>query len=90
MWQSVRQLEAKLTAAVDDASGQLAVLSGRAREASNMLDEVGQSAGTAARSVERGGAELGAALHDELQQLIRILEEYTALIEQGAGVTRAR
>jgi ABC-type transporter Mla subunit MlaD len=90
LWESVRQLEAKLAASVDDASGQLAALSGRAREASGMLDEVGRSAGTAARSVERGGTELGAALHAELQQMIRILEEYTALLEQGAGLARTR
>jgi hypothetical protein len=90
LWESVRQLEAKLAQSVDDASLHLATLSGRARDASSMLDEVGRSAGTAARSVEKGGAEFGAALHEELQQLIRILEEYTALIEQGAGVARVR
>lgn len=90
LWTSVQQLEAKLAASVDEASAQLAALSGRAREASTMLDEVGRSADVAARSVERGGVELGAALHDELQQMIRILEEYTALLEQSAGLTRAR
>ena len=90
LWASVQQLEAKLAGSVDEASTQLAALSGRAREASTMLDEVGRSADVAARSVERGGAELGVALHDELQQMIRILEEYTALLEQSAGLTRAR
>ena len=90
LWESVRQLEAKLAASVEDASGQLAALSGRAREASTMLDEVGRSAGTAALSVERGGAELGAALRDELQQMIRILDEYTSLLEQSAGLARTR
>jgi ABC-type transporter Mla subunit MlaD len=90
LWASVQQLEAKLAASVDEASGQLATLSGRAREASTMLDEVGRSADLAARSVERGGAELGVALHDELQQMIRILEEYTALLEQSSGLTRTR
>jgi hypothetical protein len=55
-----------------------------------MLDEVGRSADLAARSVERGGAELGVALHDELQQMIRILEEYTALLEQSSGLMRTR
>jgi ABC-type transporter Mla subunit MlaD len=90
LWTSVQQLEAKLAASVDEANAQLAALSGRAREASTMLDEVGRSADLAARSVERGGAELGAALHDELQQMIRILEEYTALLEQSSGLTRAR
>jgi ABC-type transporter Mla subunit MlaD len=90
LWASVQQLEAKLAASVDEASTQLGALSGRAREASTMLDEVGRSADVAARSVERGGAELGVALHDELQQMIRILEEYTALLEQSAGLARAR
>ncbi len=90
LWEGIRQLEAKLSASVDDASGHLAALSGRAREASTMLDEVGRSAGSAAISVERGGAELGAAIHDELQQMIRILEEYTALLEQSSGLARTR
>jgi ABC-type transporter Mla subunit MlaD len=90
LWTSVQQLETKLAASVDEANTQLAVLSGRAREASSMLDEVGRSADLAARSVERGGAELGVALHDELQQMIRILEEYTAVLEQSAGLTRTR
>jgi hypothetical protein len=90
LWDSVHRLEAKLAASVDEASSELGALSGRAREASSMLDEVGRSAGSAARNVERGGADLAAALHAELQQMIRILDEYTMLLEQSAGLARTR
>jgi hypothetical protein len=85
VWDRVRELETTLAKSISEASTQLATLSDRARTATTSVTQLGESSGTAAASVERGGAELGETLHRDLQQMIRILDEYTMLLERRIG-----
>ena len=59
-------------------------------EVSAALARLERSTGTAAASIEHGGADLGAALHRELRQMNQILEQYTTLLERNVGAYSPR
>jgi chromosome segregation ATPase len=85
LWDGVRSLETTLTESIGGAAEQLASLSRRTDELSNALARLERSAGTAAGTLERGGAELGDALRKELAQMNQVLDEYTRLFERNLG-----
>ena len=85
LWDGVRSLETTLSESIGGASEQLTALSRRTEELSNALTRLERSTGTAATTIERGGAELGDALRRELAQMNQVLDEYTRLFERNLG-----
>jgi chromosome segregation ATPase len=85
LWDGVRSLETTLTESIGGATEQLATLSRRTDDLSTALSRLERSAGTAAGTIERGGAELGDALRRELTQMNQVLDEYTRLFERSVG-----
>jgi ABC-type transporter Mla subunit MlaD len=85
LWDGVKSLETTLSESIGGATVQLAALGRRTEELSAALTRLERSAGTAAGTVERGGAELGDALRKELAQMNQVLDEYTRLFERNLG-----
>jgi chromosome segregation ATPase len=85
LWDGVRSLETTLTESIGSATEQLSALSRRTEELSAALARLERSTGTAAGTIERGGAELGDALRRELAQMNQVLDEYTRLFERNLG-----
>jgi predicted nucleic acid-binding Zn-ribbon protein len=83
LWDGVRSLEATLASAIAETSRRL-------NDMSATLERLEHATGTAARSIEQGGSDLGKALHRELAQMNQILEQYTALLERNVGVYSPR
>lgn len=83
LWDGVRSLETTLATSVGGASERLTELARRSEELSATLVKLERSTGSAAGSIERGGADLGESLRRELTQMNRILEEYTELFERN-------
>jgi len=85
LWDGVRSLEATLGESIGGATEQLGALSRRTEELSTALARLERSTGTAAGTIERGGAELGDSLRRELAQMNQVLDEYTRLFERNLG-----
>jgi hypothetical protein len=90
LWDGVRNLESELTEAIDGAVRELGNLRERAEHLSYGLTSLAGSADEAASGMTAGGARLGDALHRELQQMNRIIEEYTSLLEKTTRTLAAR
>jgi hypothetical protein len=82
LWEGVRRLETSLTDAIAGAIRELATLRERADQLGSGMSRLAGSADEAATGMTAGGARLSDALHRELQQMNRIIEEYTTLLEK--------
>jgi chromosome segregation ATPase len=85
LWDGVRSLESTLSESIAGATIQLATLSRHTNDLSAALVRLEQSTGTAAKTIEHGGVELGDALRRELSQMNEVLDEYTRLFERNLG-----
>ena len=90
LWDGVRNLESELTDAIEGAVRELGTLRERAEHLSYGFSSLAGSADEAASGMTAGGARLGDALHRELQQMNRIIEEYTTLLEKTSRTLATR
>ena len=90
LWDEVRSLESALSESIAGATEQLAALGTRSDELSTALARLERSTGSAAGSIERGGAELGESIRRELGQMNQVLDEYTRLFERDFGAASLR
>jgi hypothetical protein len=90
LWDGVRNLESELTDSIEGAIRELGTLRERAEHLSYGFSSLAGSADEAASGMTAGGARLGDALHRELQQMNRIIEEYTTLLDKTARAMASR
>lgn len=90
LWDGVRRLETSLTEAIAGAIQELTTLRERADQLGSGLARLAGSTDEAAAGMTSGGARLGDALHRELQQMNRIIEEYTTLLEKTSRTLAGR